>query len=259
MVHDLAFFDFPDCYGDLEKFYYRVNLWIIRSFRHEVVVPSEFVKADLVSRVGINRERINVISPYSNFDGCSEGFERSGSCSVSNGKYFLSVSNAHPRKNIEDTVAAFINSKLPSSGYSLVLVGSFERDLEEKIAERSDVVIRKNVSNQELLGLYSGAEALLLFSFSEGFGYPVVEAAAFGVPSLTSEVTSLAEFLPAGTPPDPALSVQKITNRLNRFLNDEAYRDNAILQAKEIALSYSMVKFNDNWKELIERAGKRVR
>jgi glycosyltransferase involved in cell wall biosynthesis len=65
--------------------------------------------------------------------------------------------------------------------------------LERCPALRSVVFERKNVPDDEAARLVQGAQALLLPSFAEGFGFPLVEALALGVPVLCSNLAALRE------------------------------------------------------------------
>jgi glycosyltransferase involved in cell wall biosynthesis len=63
-----------------------------------------------------------------------------------------------------------------------------------------------------------------LFSSSEGFGIPILEAARCGTVSLTSEVTSMVEFISPNRKPKKCLASYEITERIDLFLFNEDYR-----------------------------------
>lgn len=240
VVHDLAFVDYADCYTRLERWYFAFNLRLLKWGSHRIVVPSKCVRDRLCSELGFALERVTVISPYSDF-------ERTDRAPTSSGKYFLLLSNAHPRKNIEATVAGFEASRAPKQGYELVLVGNAERTIQA----RTSIKVLGGVSNEQLKVLFEQAEAVLLFSLSEGFGYPVVEAASLGVPALTSETSSLAEFVVGDRPPSPALTSKQIADRIDMYLSDESYRAALRVDIERINRVYSREAFTRRWRELI--------
>ncbi|MDN3679480.1 glycosyltransferase family 1 protein [Vibrio tapetis subsp. quintayensis] len=241
VFHDLAFLDYPDCYSYKEIMYFKMNLYIIKVFKHHVVTPSEYVKTDMVNRIGLDESKITVISPYSEFKNLPK--------KQKNEKYLLLLSNAHPRKNIDNTVKAFLESEYAKSGYTLKVVGTFEVNLNGYRCDKIELI--SNVDNNYLAELYNGCECVLLFSYSEGFGFPVVEAASFDTPTLTSDVTSLLEFTPDSIGLEVALDIQSIRKKLNRFKQDESYRMKVNNNCVKINETYSKERFEKEWHDLI--------
>jgi glycosyltransferase involved in cell wall biosynthesis len=116
--------------------------------------------------------------------------------------YVLFVGGIDPRKNVETLVRAFAEVQ---TGTRLVIVGGSVRwdpkasaRLDETIAGlppdiRSRVIRTGWVSEKDKVALLSGAAMLAYPSLYEGFGFPVLEAFAAGVPVVTSNVSSLPE------------------------------------------------------------------
>ncbi len=244
VVHDLAFEDFPACYPLREKLYFALNMFFLRHSKSLVVVPSAYVLQQMQDRYGIAHGRLRQVSPYS-------GFEPTNTQKGASAPYFLMVSNNHPRKNLDNTIAGFLRSSAAAEGYKLLIVGNFEIDPQ---IDEDLVVVRSGVTDDELELLYSQCEALLLFSLSEGFGYPVAEAASLGRPSLTSEVTSLTEFV-FNRHPEPAVAVEDIAARIDKFLQDEAYRHLVYEDIQMINDKYSRSVFEQNWRAVVRYIG----
>lgn len=124
------------------------------------------------------------------------------------GKYFLYVGNAYPHKNLERLIKAFSNIKNPLrlrsgraiSNIKLILVGKedyFYKRLEEKVKKmdlESKIEFKHNVSDEELSVLYKNALALVLPSFMEGFGLPVLEAMNNGCLIVASDIPVFREI-----------------------------------------------------------------
>ena len=111
------------------------------------------------------------------------------------------------RKNEASTIRAY--SRIPESlrrRHPLTVVGRQDRlDLDpETIARRNGltseecVVLRSEVSDEQLARLYAQARLLVMPSRGEGLGMPVLEAWRFGTPAITSNVTSLPELMGEG-------------------------------------------------------------
>lgn len=249
VVHDLAFNEEPRYYLFREKLFFKINMFFLKLSSSAIVVPSIFVGQSIVNTYNIDSSRIQVISPYSEF-GLADTDQ-----SAEKQRYFLLVSNNHPRKNLQNTIDGFLKSAAPKQGHKLLVVGNFE------VAPRYDsdlVMIKEGVSDLELKTLYKNASAALLFSFSEGYGYPVVEAASLGTPSITSEVTSLAEFV-FGRAPEKAHTVEEIEQKITKFILCPDYAEQLLGDVQIINERYSREKFANKWHLLIKQLNDNVR
>jgi len=111
--------------------------------------------------------------------------------------YLLHVGTIEPRKNHPALVRAFAAARLPD--HQLVLAGArgwgadatFDTIAASGISER--IVVTGRVSDAELAALYARADAFAFPSVYEGFGMPLLEAMAYGVPSVASSDPALCE------------------------------------------------------------------
>ena len=112
------------------------------------------------------------------------------------------------------------------------------------------------ISYEQLPLLYSSAKVLLYPSFYEGFGLPIVEAMACGVPVITSSVSSMPEV--GGDAPEYVNpeSVIDIENKLKLVWNDQKKRESMIkegfLQAKKFTWEKSTEKTVEVYWSLVE-------
>ena len=116
------------------------------------------------------------------------------------GTYTLSVGTIEPRKNIERLIDVYVS--LPSelrNQYPLVLVGGRGWNSEqihqkmERYRQEGWLKYLSFVPNDHLAAIYSGARLFACISHYEGFGLPVLEAMASGIPVISSNVASLPE------------------------------------------------------------------
>ncbi|WP_019122721.1 glycosyltransferase [Brevibacillus massiliensis] len=166
--------------------------------------------------------------------------------------YILSSGGADFRKNIPRLIEGFARAnKALHSAYQLVLscnVSTGDRQKLRSAAEQAgvagDVVIAGHVPEADLVRLYNGASLFAFPSLYEGFGLPILEAMACGVPVLASDNSSLAEiFANAAYLVNPE-SIDEIAAGIHAMLTDpalrNAYREKGLLhsnkfQWKEVA------------------------
>ena len=117
------------------------------------------------------------------------------------GLFFIQVGSFFPHKNLELSLRAFAQSHAPAEGFRLVLAGGggsreYRKkliDLQDSLSLNESVVWIEDLSSEILPIIVSAARGLLMPSRYEGFGLPVLEAMASGVPGVTSNSTSLPE------------------------------------------------------------------
>jgi len=142
--------------------------------------------------------------------------------------YMLFVGTLEPRKNLVRLLQAY--ASLPESTrlqYLLVLAGGQGwrlGDLKRHIRElqlEPFVRLTGYVSDADLAMLYSNARLLAMPSLYEGFGFPLIEANGRGIPTLTSNISSMPEVAgDAGILVDPT-NVRSIRDGLQRLATND--------------------------------------
>ena len=147
-------------------------------------------------------------------------------------KYILYVGTIEPRKNILGLVKAYLaSSPTLKAQYKLVIVGkkgwhyaelfTFLEDRQEK----KDIIFTGYAQEEDLPYLFNGASLFVYPSFYEGFGIPVLEAMACGVPVITSNISSMPEVVgKAGLLVDPN-NHKEISSAMEKALTDVALRE----------------------------------
>jgi len=136
------------------------------------------------------------------------------------GQYFLFVGSLELRKNITGLICAFDVSGLARRGYKLVIAGGdgHGADVIREVAERTPgVFLLGYVSDGDLHYLYENAITYVYPSFLEGFGVPLLEAMAHGLPCIASTTGACPEVGgPDVTYVDPC-DIADISNALLQF------------------------------------------
>ena len=191
-----------------------------------LIAISENTRADAVRLLGIAPERIEVIYP-----GVSEAFYNAAARPVAGltKPYILFVGTIEPRKNVASLLDAY--EQLPDSTrdeYDLVITGPSGWKSEGTMARLRQpprgVRYLGYVAQPDMPSLFAGATVVAYPSLYEGFGFPVAEAMACGVPVITSRVSSLPEVAGAGALLVDPNSVAEIRAALDKLLGDSSLR-----------------------------------
>ncbi|PIE35249.1 hypothetical protein CSA56_05015 [candidate division KSB3 bacterium] len=235
-VHDVAFLFFQDHFSPLLRRW--LTIATERSVRkaRKVIAVSEATRQDVLIYYGIEPEKVVTIhhGVHERFTPCQpeivEVIKKKYSL---NRPYIICVGTLQRRKNIPRLLHAFYLLKqkyhLP---HILVLAGQKCPDLPEndifatleRLSLKHDVIWTGYAGSEDLPPLLTGAELFVLPSLYEGFGMPVLEAMACGIPVACSNTSSLPEVLgEAGITFDP-YSVEHISETIHHILTHHELR-----------------------------------
>lgn len=246
-IHDLIFMRHPE-------FYHRADVEIChRKFLHaarvadRVIAISERTAIDLRELFNIPEEKIRVV-----YQGCSPIFNEplSAECLEENrriyGRYIIGVGTIESRKNQLLTVRA-----LPAldPDVNLVLVGrqtayaSKIREEARRLGVEERIFMLSNVSMKDIPGLYAAAQFAAYPSYYEGFGIPMLEALAAGVPLIAATGSCLEE---AGGPGaiyvDPN-DVEAFADAATQLLNSSILREEMVARGRQYIRRFAPENF----------------
>ncbi|MBC7926457.1 MAG: glycosyltransferase family 4 protein [Bryobacteraceae bacterium] len=199
VFHDLQHKRHPEYFRWFDRPAWDLFLWLAVQRSHTLLADSEATRSDLVHFYKVPANRIRVVSL-----GVEEEFfsiaERRGAVEP----YLLCASTLHPHKNIERLVSVFARFRETYPDFQLILAGlkGFRSAaIEALIASlglQSHVRVTGWIPRAELYNLFQHATAAVYPSTFEGFGLPVIEAMAAGVPLACSDIEPL-RSITAGT------------------------------------------------------------
>ena len=226
-VHDLAFRHYPDAYPAAGRRYHDRAARIVAGEAARVIAVSQATADDLTELYGVEPARISVVPLGVEPPGAADqpAAARLLADLGVRGPFLLAVGTMEPRKNLPRLLAAFgeVTDELPD--HFLVVAGPVGwgptlRPTWDSVR----VKLAGPVGDPVLRALYRTAEGLAYPSLYEGFGLPVVEAMAHGLPVLTSDRSSLPEVAgDAAVLVDP-LDRGAIAKGLVRLVTDSALR-----------------------------------
>lgn len=263
-VHDLSFLRHPEFFRRGNQLYLGMITGLACRHAAAVIAVSDFTAREVVALLGVPSERVVTIHP-----GVAPRFHPIPEADVARfrakkglpDRYILYLGTLEPRKNLLRLVRAF--SHICDPGLHLILAGAQGWSCEGIFAEVERLGLKERVHFPgfvpagEQAFWYSAARVFAYVSTYEGFGMPVVEALACGVPTVTASTTSLPE---AGgqsviaVPPDDEAA---IADALDRVVSDNSLwremRDRGIVHAAGFTWEQTAVRTAAVYRQVYDR------
>ena len=264
-LHDLAFLRYPQVLTRSKRLYHRV--FTLHSLRRAtmLIANSNSTKQDAIELADIPANHIRMVYPciderFSNviLDEEIESFRETQGLTSG---YLLYLGTLEPRKNITTLIEAYAHLRnIYSREEKLVLVGGkgwlfdtiFQRV--QELGLESEVLFPGFVTDAEQLLWYHAASAFVYPSLYEGFGMPVTEALACGIPVVTSNISSLPEAgAKLALTVDPHDS-EAIARAMNKALASETLRKECQTHAEKVRQQFSAQKMAEQTVDVYEQS-----
>lgn len=202
VTHDLCFLHYPDTYKSAHLNYLKKHGPLFHERANHIIAVSESTKQDIQQQYGIGPSKITVVYNAARdfFEALPESKQKDLKKRLTGGfPYILYVGSVHPRKNIERLIRSFsLLQKTDSTDHRLILFGRWVfgfAECQRLIAESefSDRIILCGDDDALVEDIIAAADCLVYPSLYEGFGIPIVEAMACGVPVVTSDRGAMKE------------------------------------------------------------------
>lgn len=249
-IHDLSVFTMPHFHPRERVSYLCREIEAAMHRVARIITDSDYIKAEIISYFGFPEERISVAKLA-----CGEEFRPRTAEDVAEvlayygltyGEYAFYAGTIEPRKNLSNLIEAY--GRLPSSVREkrpLVLVG-FKGWNNADILNRIEQGKRAGwikylgyVPNDHLPHILSGAALFTFPSWYEGFGLPVLEAMASGVPVMTSPLSCIPEVGGSAVLYAQPDRIDEMTQACERALFDETWRGKARADGLARAATFS--------------------
>jgi len=245
----------------VKKLYYNIALPLSVKRVDKIIAVSNATREDLLKYTKVPEEKIRVILEGVDVEG------KKGNTKPPKAKPFiLFVGMLYKHKNADKVLQAFakVKSRIP---HSLIIVGKDPpsqpgeitrlKELAEKLGVASDVHFTGWIPDSELQALYLSADLFVYPSAAEGFGLPILEAMACGVPVIGSNCTSIPEVIGnAGIIVNPD-DIDELADAILRILTDQNLRKQLIQRGYERAKAFTWERTAKETLEVFEEVYRR--
>jgi glycosyltransferase involved in cell wall biosynthesis len=243
-IHDLGYRYFPEAHTTAQRRYLEWSTRFAVRSSTRLIAVSQVTKDDLVNFYDADARKVTVVqhgvSNEANPKLQNTQSQTKNQVTIFNNpvlarvaerlglpqRYIIAIGTVQPRKNYGRLIGAFASLGLPRSETALVIVGrpGWNSAAIEAQAAQAGVILAGHVSEDENAALLAGASAYALPSLYEGFGMPILEAQAAGVPVITSNTSSCPEVAGDGALLVDPLDTTAIARAIRRVLDDEPLR-----------------------------------
>lgn len=248
-VHDIAHQCYPEAISWAQRQYYSHFMPRFLNEAAAVITVSEFSKREILKHYPVSAEKITVIyngigaayKPLPEVERQEIRQQYTQGC-----PYFLFVGAIHPRKNVARLIEAYTLFRTAGGEQVKLLIAGRKSwdygDVEQAIAASpylADIVFTGYVSSSMLAKITASAHALCYVSLYEGFGLPVAEAMACGVPVIVSQDSAQSEIAgDAGLHVDP-MNIESIMHGMQQVISDNKLREQLVQAGSERSKIFS--------------------
>jgi len=213
-------------------------LLVRHSVRKSAVIctVSDYSRRQIAEAFGIGLDSVHTV--HNAVDGARffpgpEGRDVVENWGLEAGRYFLTVGRLEPRKNHANLLRAWARLEKPRPRLAIVGQRHFgyneALNLVDALELGNDVVVFEDISDMQLPAIYRNAKAFVYCSWAEGFGMPVLEAMASGIPVLCSATTALSEICSDAALLVPPGNVDAISNAVSQLDRNPDLRESLTL------------------------------
>ncbi|MCD4695507.1 MAG: glycosyltransferase family 4 protein [Bacteroidales bacterium] len=204
-----------------------------------IITASEYSKSELLKYFPLKAERITPIYVATDTNLFYPLNRRIDFTDLSK-EYFLHFSAYQPAKNVERIIKAYkLIAKIENIPQLYIVSSNYNK---KSSVQDIKIFETRNRTKEEVAGLYQNAFAFIFPSLHEGFGVPIIEAMACGVPVLTSNSTSCIETAGNAALLVNPREVGQISQRMLSLVTDNNLRNDLIKKGKERVKFFSWDK-----------------
>ena len=261
-IHDLIFERYPQFYPRFDRFVYRQKFRRACQQADVVVAISEQTKRDIVDFYKIKEDKIKVI-----YQSCDRQFYLKNKPNAPIKKatlisynlpenFFLYVGTINERKNLMGIMQALNHLKQANNPINLVVIGdggAYLKTVKAYVLKHhltAQIYWLPKVNFADLPAIYAAAKALILPSFFEGFGIPIIESLWSGTPVITSENSCFSEAGGDGALYVNPTDYQALSAAISTINTDATLRNDLILRGSNFVQKFHGKQIANDWQAL---------
>lgn len=249
-VHDLTHKLFPEFHLKSNVRNAERGIDFIKKKNAAVIAVSEATKADLIKLENIENQRVKVILEAADRERFNRIYDENTAMDVlkkyglEGQVYFFSLATLEPRKNLRNTLRAFLKlkEKYPGNPVKFALAGKTGWKEKPDYPDHPDILPLGYVNDEDLSALFTAALGFCYVSHYEGFGLPLLEAMRCGLPVIYGDNSSMIEIAAGAGLPADAADPDSIFLQMEKLLNDADLRAELSAKSFRRALDFSWEK-----------------
>lgn len=256
-VHGMAMFTLPlntfyftpkqKIKGQFKRWKERLKWKLMMPYIQQVMTVSHYTKKELMEAVNFPEKKITAV-----WNGLDHTKFKPAEKRDNVAPYFLTVISYQKKKNFERLLEAYQRLDASTRPKLIALIKPYLPTMEVSAIQGLEI-INTPVDEEKIIDFYQQATAVVFVSLHEGFGLPIVEAMACGVPVLTSNTTSCKEIAGDAALLVNPLSVEEISSAMKQLQTDVSlrnqFRNLGLERAKQFNWETSADKFYDMLKK----------
>jgi glycosyltransferase involved in cell wall biosynthesis len=236
--HDMTYYLYPEFHARSRRVIFPTAMRVSSRQADAILTVSESTRNDVIRLLNVDPEKI-----FTTQLGVDQKFrvildadakDRVASHYDLPAKFILYLGTIEPRKNIPQLIRSYASLVESGTEHQLVLAGKFGwmyeevLDLVKQLDLEGRIQFTGYIAQEDIPLLFNLASLFVYPTVYEGFGLPVLEAMACGVPVITSDIASLPEIVgEAGLLIQPG-DLNALSDAIKKVLGDPAYRDKLI-------------------------------
>lgn len=254
-IFDLNYHFHPEDFGFLELMVYKILIPLGAIVSDKIIIFTNKSKTEMVKTLSVSQSKIEVVYP-----GVSEVFKNKVS-KIENARflrkfslkpgYILSNAVSHPHKNLLSLVKSYNQILNKHKDFpNLVLLGFAGREqgeiskfINENGTLKEKVIFTGWVDVTTVNSFYRNASLFVFPSVYEGFGLPLIEAMATGVPVITSKYSCIPEVVGNGAMVIDTKNVNKLSDTILKVIKDKRIRNSLIKKGIKRSQNFTWKNF----------------